>query len=256
MRFFTIGFLSFTLFTSMAFSFEQTHKKWTEVLKNYQTPKGLIKYEKLKKDSAEKKDHPFNTYLSDLESVSFKSYESFSKEEKMAFLINAYNALTVKLIIDNYPVASIKKIGGWFTKPWSIEFFSLLDGKIKALDPIEHEWLRPNFKDYRIHAAVNCASASCPPLRNEAFVAKTLNKQLDSQMLAWLKDQSRNQVSTKSKTWSVSKIFDWYESDFEKWGGGVPKVINKYLKTPLEPEALSKVKLKYLSYDWSLNEAK
>lgn len=240
----------------MAFSFEQNHQKWTDVLKKYQTPKGLVKYEKLKKDTAENKDHPFNSYISDLQGVSFKNYNTFSKDEKMAFLINAYNALTIKLIIDNHPVASIKKIGGWFTKPWSIEFFSLLGGKIKALDPIEHKWIRPKFKDYRIHAAVNCASASCPPLRNEAFVAERLNEQLDDQMKAWIEDSNRNQVSSQSKTWSVSKIFDWYESDFEKWGGGVTKVINKHLEKPLETEALSKVKLKYLPYDWSLNEAK
>lgn len=253
------------LLSSTAFAFDHTHKEWTSVLKEYQTKKGLLKYKKLKADtdkSKESKDakktkiHVFNSYIDSVQAVSFKEYSSFSKNEKMAFLINSYNALTVKLILDNYPVKSIKKIGGWFTKPWSVEFFSLLDGKIKSLDPIEHEWIRPKFEDYRIHAAVNCASFSCPPLRNEAFVASRLDKQLDGQMVAWLKDQNRNQISLKSNTWTISKIFDWYEGDFKKWGGGVVNVISKYMKKPLDPEASKKIKIKYLNYNWDLNEAK
>ena len=243
-------------FLSSAWSLDHSHAVWTKVLKSYQTPDGLVKYKQLKADVAANKDHLFLGYLSSIQSVTFKDYEGYTKSQKMAFLINAYNALTIKLIIDKYPVKTIKDIGGFFTKPWSVEFFSLLDGKIKSLDPIEHKWLRPNFKDFRIHAAVNCASISCPPLRNEAFVAERLDQQLDGQMRAWLGDKTRNQISSSKKTWKVSKIFDWYESDFKKWGGGVAKSIAKYMKAPPADKALEDIDIEYMDYNWNLNEAK
>lgn len=239
-----------------ASAFDHSHAKWSEVLKKYQDSSGLMKYKQLKADSKKSQDHSLHLYLKAIQGVPLTEYNSWSDNQKKAFLINAYNALTVKLIIDNYPVKSIKKIGGWFTKPWSIEFFSLLSGQIKSLDPIEHEWLRPNFKDYKIHAAVNCASISCPPLRSEAFVADQLDQQLDDQMKLWLNDKSRNEVNLSKKIFKLSKIFDWYKEDFEKWGGGVKTVVNKYLKSPLSQKDLNKFEVEYLDYDWNLNESK
>ncbi len=241
--------------SAAAAKMDQSHALWTQVLQKYQTEKGLLRYKQLKADSAKDPKHPFNVYVASIQAVPYKEYQSWTKEQRMAFLINSYNALTVKLILKNYPVASIKKIGGFFTKPWSVEFFSLLDGKIKSLDPIEHEWLRPQFKDFRVHAAVNCASISCPPLRHEAFVADRLSAQLDGQMRAWLADTSRNRIKGASAVWEVSKIFDWYGDDFETWGGGVQNVINKYLKKPISPKVLKTIKIKYLPYNWDLNEA-
>lgn len=251
-----IAMLSILIFTQNLFSFDHSHALWSKVLKEYQTNKGLIQYKKLKKDSSTRAEHEFNRYLKDLSAVTFKEYEAYNKEQKMSFLINAYNAFTFKLIVDNYPVKSIKDLGSFFKKPWSIEFFSILDGKIKSLDPIEHEWLRPHFKDYRIHAAVNCASISCPPLRNEAFVPERLSKQLDHQMKQWIADPTRNKVNSKNKEWKVSKIFDWYEDDFENWGNGVETVINKYSSSPISKKALEEIDIDYMKYNWGLNEAK
>ncbi len=239
-----------------AFGFDQTHAGWDGVLKKYQTDKGMVRYKDLKADAADKA-HPLNTYLAALQAVPKAEWEGWSKGDKMAFLINAYNALTVKLIVDHYPVASIKKIGGILTKPWSVEFFSLFGGALKALDPIEHEWLRPQFKDFRIHAAVNCASISCPPLRREAFVGARLDLQLDEQMQNWLADPSRNKYDAAKGELELSKLFDWYKKDFEDWGGGVKAVVTKY-----GPEAAKKAyaakepDVDYLDYDWGLNEAK
>lgn len=253
----TLFFLSLFLIvfpTSQTFALDHSHEEWTELLKEYQSDKGLLRYKKLKADTAKNKDHKFLTYIQNLERVSLKEFKTFNKNEKMAFLINAYNALTIKLIIDNYPVKSIKKIGSLFKNAWKQEFFSLLDGKIKSLDPIEHKWLRPLFKDYRIHAAVNCASISCPPLRNEAYVGEKLDQQLDEQMKLWLNDTNRNKFDFRANVYTVSKIFDWYAKDFEDWGGGVIKVIDKYVKKtkimPVKPDTT----LKYLNYDWNLNE--
>lgn len=244
----------FCPFPSLAF--DHSHQKWTSTLVEYENDRGLVNYKKLKMDMKDQSKHLFGQYLNDLYAVTFSEYQKFAKNEKMAFLINAYNALTVKLIIDKYPVSSIKDIGSFFTKPWRVKFFSLLDGKIKALDPIEHDWLRPHFKDYRIHAAVNCASISCPPLRREAFKADQLDRQLDEQMRNWLNDHARNEINLSSSTWEISKIFDWYEDDFSQWGGGVVTVINKYIKIPSNRKLASQIQLKYLPYDWSLNEVK
>lgn len=199
------------LLPTIGYGFDHGHVQWTQVLKKYQDKSGFIHYRQLKADMASP-THPLEAYLKDVQSVPLAEFEKWQDNQKKAFLINAYNALTVKLILDNYPVKSIKKIGGLFSKPWRIEFFSLLDGKIKALDPIEHEWLRPKYKDFRIHAAVNCASFSCPPLRNEAFTSDKLDAQLDSQMKSWLADSGRNRIS-KHK-FEISKIFDWYKDDF------------------------------------------
>jgi hypothetical protein len=202
----TILFLIVFLVPALsAAAFDPTHKEWTEVLKKYQDSRGHMLYRQLKADLGPK--HPFASYLSAIQALPKVEFEKWSEAQKKAFLINAYNALTVKLIVDHYPVKSIKKIGGLFTKPWTLEFFSLLGGEIKALDPIEHEWLRPKFKDYRIHAAVNCASVSCPPLRNEAFTADKLDSQLDSQMRSWLSDKDRNRLN--GEKFEISKIFSW-----------------------------------------------
>jgi hypothetical protein len=187
-------------------------------------------------------------------------FQKLSKEEQMAFLINAYNAFTVQLILDHYPVASIRDIGGrvlrMLNKPWDIAFFSLLDGKIRTIDPIEHEYLRPHYKDYRIHAAVNCASASCPALLNEAFTGERLQQQLDRQMKRWLEDTSKNRVDHSNKTIYLSKIMDWYSKDFEEWGGGIRKVMVRHAPQLYEKAVKDRYQIRYLKYSWDLNDHK
>ena len=249
-----VFFIFLFLLGKSGFSLDHKHEKWDRLLKTYVTKSGFVDYKKLQKD-AKTPQHTFLPYLKELEGVTQKEYEAFSRHEKMAFLINAYNAFTLKLIIDHYPVKSIRKIGGFFTKPWDMEFFSLLGGTITSLDPIEHEVLRPQFKDYRIHAAVNCASISCPLLRAEAYVASRLNEQLEEQMRIWLADSSKNAFDPKTGRVSLSKIFDWYEEDFVKYGGGVVGVLKKYGPASSK-EALKKHKsIEYLDYDWGLNGA-
>ena len=239
-------------FCGTAICMDQTHESWTAVLKKYQDNRGLINYKRLKKD-LKSKDHRLINYLGQLLKVEKSEFDKWTKEDQKAFLINAYNAFTVKLIVDHYPVKSIKDIGGFFTKPWDIEFFSLLGGGIKTLDVIEHDWLRPHYKDFRIHAAVNCASISCPPLRNEAFVGSKIEHQLDEQMRLWLANPSLN-VFKADGTIKLSKLFDWYSDDFVDWGGGVTQVLAKYA-----PESAKKIlgttkEYSFLSYNWGLNK--
>ncbi len=243
------------LLSAGAHAFDHGHTQWDGVLKSYLSESGDFDYRRLQADS-KRASHAFPTYLKQLQGVSSKEFERFSKAQKMAFLINAYNALTVKLILDHYPVASIKKIGGFFSNPWKIEFFSLLDGKIKAIDPIEHVFLRPSYRDYRIHAAVNCASISCPTLRGEAFVASRLNKQLNQQMKAWLADTDKNSFDAKRGTVKISKLFDWYEDDFMMDGNTVEKVLKKYGPAHTQAALKKNKKIKFAYYDWGLNDIK
>ncbi len=256
--FFRLIFMMFVIcFSTVANSeektFDQNHTMWNSVLQKNMKD-GLFAYGRLNTDlKNSNQKHDFDKYLQVLQSVDMKQFQGWSRNEQMAFLINAYNAYTVKLIIDHYPVKSIKDTGSFFRKPWSIQFFSLLGGSIKSLDPIEHEYLRPKYKDYRIHAAVNCASKSCPVLRSEAYTGVKLDQQLDEQMRLWLADPSRNQVGPKADKLQLSKIFDWYKQDFEEWGGGIYKIIERFGTEPMKPLAKNRTKIEFMEYSWDLN---
>jgi hypothetical protein len=224
------------------------HGEWDKILKSHVSPSGKVDYKKIPVKQLDK-------YLDYVRVVEEKNYKKWDANKRKAFLINAYNAFTVKLVLENYPLKSIKDIGTLLTNTWKQEykFLSLFQGKIKTLDAIEHDTLRKDFKDYRIHAAVNCASVSCPKLRNEAYVGSKLDLQLDDAMRMWLADKGRNHFSKEEAR--ISKIFDWYSSDFEKWGGGIHKVLLQYGP----PEAREAFKygtpsIKYMKYDWNLND--
>ncbi len=141
-------------------------------------------------------------------------FDAWSQPQRMAFLINAYNAFTVELILTKYPdLKSIKDLGSFVQSPWKKKFFKLL-GDERYLDWIEHEQLRPNYADPRVHAAVNCASIGCPALRNEAFTAQKLDAQLDDGMQRFMADRTRNRF--KDGKLEVNSIFKWFREDFEK----------------------------------------
>ncbi len=180
--------------------------------------------------------------------------EHMSKNDRFAFYINAYNAYTLKLILDNFkndrPPASIKDIGGFFTKPWSIKF-AKIGGKTLTLDNIEHDILRPTFNDPRVHFAVNCASKSCPPLISEPYSGAKLNEQLDASTIAFLHNYRENRL--EGNTLYVSSIFKWFGKDFNNDAiGFFEKYAQGDLKKALEVQK-GRIKVKYLKYDWSLN---
>lgn len=214
---------------------------------------GLLNYKKLLADVNSEKHRAFLAYLDSLTHINEYQFEKFSRNQQMAYLINAYNALTIKLVIDHYPVKSIKKIGSFFSSPWKKKFFSLLGGRIQTLDQIEHDFLRARYKDCRIHATVNCASISCPPLRRQAYNAQHLDQQLDEQMCLWLSDTSRNRFDSKNQIAYLSKIFDWYKSDFESWGGGLEKVLKRHAGETMSDFFASHYQIVFLDYSWDLN---
>ncbi|MDP7322163.1 MAG: DUF547 domain-containing protein [Bacteriovoracaceae bacterium] len=235
-------FLFFVFQWTLAFSFDHQHQKWNDILQKYTLVKKkqvLVNYKSLLKNTSE-----LNNYLTSLSEVTPKTFAKFTKNQKICFWINAYNAFTVKLILDHYPVKSIKDIGSFFSSPWSKEFISLM-GKKMSLDEIEHETIRKNFSEPRIHFAVNCASVGCPSLYQEAFRANKMDEQLEVATSTFLKNRSKNY--RQEKVLYLSKIFKWYSEDF----GDNEKNILAFVGQYLDVKGVSSVK--YLDYDWSLN---
>jgi Protein of unknown function, DUF547 len=207
------------------------------------------------------------SYLDSLSAVSPASYGTWSKAQQLAFLINAYNAFTVELILTRYPdLKSIKDLGSFVQSPWKKKFFQLL-GQERSLDEVEHEMIRAPgvFDDPRIHVAVVCASVGCPMLRNEAFVAERLDAQLEDAMRRFLSDRSRNRFDAGTGTLFASKIFDWYRKDFERGHKGYDSLQALFARHAevlgATPQAQAEIrsgryKLAFLDYDWALNDAR
>jgi len=186
------------------------------------------------------------SYLASLSRVDANQFKSWSREEQMAFLINAYNAFTVEKVLSRYPdLRSIWDFGRIFGNPFKDEFFTLL-GRPMSLDGNEHGLLRKDYRDPRVHYAVNCASVGCPMLREEAYVAARLERQLEEQAARFLSDRSRNRWHDGRL--EVSKIFDWFREDFE------PRQAYFARYASLLGYPGGEVPLSFLDYDWSLND--
>lgn len=238
---------------SQALAFDHSHSDWNEIVKRSVTwtqSASTVNYKDLKSNS-----RTLDQYLKELSDVKSSDFERWTRDQQLAFLINAYNAWTVKLILQSYPVKSIKDIGGILSSPWKKKFFKLFD-KETSLDWIEHEKIRPTFYEPRIHFALVCASRGCPGLRAEAFVAEKLNQQLEDSTKQFLNDSSRNHYDPVKKELALSSIFKWYKEDFVKAKGSVQAFIFPYMDS-LKSETANSIQnlaVKYLEYDWSLNE--
>jgi hypothetical protein len=187
---------------------------------------------------------PLKTYLAEAGAVPETEFNSWDKTKQLAFLINLYNAATLQLIVDHYPVESIKDIGGFFKGPWDQPAVPMF-GKTITLNTLEHKIIRPNYHDPRVHMALVCAAKGCPILRNEAYTADQLDAQLDDQSRHYLATPAGLVIDREKGTASVSSIFKWYGDDFES----VPAFLETY-----SGDSVEGLKIKYLSYDWSLNE--
>ena len=193
------------------------------------------------------------------------SFNSWSRPEQMAFLVNAYNGFTIALVLSRYPqLKSIKDVGTVLQSAWKKTFFMLL-GEERHLDWIEHEQLRPRYADWRLHAAMVCASVGCPALRPEAYTAPRLSAQLDDGFARFMADRTRNRFAEGQL--EVSAIFKWFKQDFEKeypGSSGVKQLADVFAKyadvladTPADREKIrsKNSEVVYLDYDWSLNDA-
>lgn len=201
--------------------------------------------------------------LAQWSAVTPASFAAFTPEQRMAFMVNAYNGFTVELILTKYPdLKSIKDIGSLLSSAWKGKFFTLL-GESRNLDWIENDQLRSKFNDPRVHTAINCASIGCPALRPEAFTAGALNTQLADGMSRFMGDHTRNRYNAKSGKLEVSAIFKWFREDFEKGNKGFFRLEDVFAvyADQLTDDSAARAKLAaktvdtvFLEYDWSLND--
>ncbi|MDG1804579.1 DUF547 domain-containing protein [Flavicella sp.] len=210
-----------------------------KLLKNNITEDGVVNYKGIIKERA-----TLDAYIDYLKETNAE--EKWSDHKAKAFYINAYNAYTILLIIDNYPLKSIMKINKGGKDAWHQKFV-VVGGKTYSLNDIEHEILRKKYSDPRIHVGVNCASFSCPPIANFAFTEANVEAELERLMKKFINDPARNVITAKKIT--LSKIFEWYKGDFIK-NGSLVAYINGYT----EVELTKKTKVRYMEYNWNLNE--
>ena len=231
------------------------HLLFTEVLNRYVID-GLVDYKNLVND------RQFDRYLAQLSNT---DPDKLNRNEKLAFWINAYNAFTLQVIRDNYPIKSINELhtGGRIIAHiigktvWDKEFITI-NNKKYSLNEIEHEILR-KMNEPRIHFAIVCASISCPVLRNEAFEAETIEQQLQEEAIRFLNDDERNDFDVSKRTAYLSKIFDWFDDDFGKNKKEVLLYVSGFLPDNIKQDIANntdKWKVSYKDYNWNLNEIK
>lgn len=210
------------------------HSAWNQQLQRFVNASGNVNYAGWKQNEGE-----LDAYLAVL--AASTPQQNWGREASMAYWLNVYNAFTIKLILQNWPVQSITDLHGG--KPWDVKWINLA-GKKYGLNQIENEIIRPRYKDARIHFAVNCAAASCPPLHNKAFVAEGLNATLNRLTRQFINNSKYNTVETNRL--ELSKIFDWYGSDF----GGLQAYVNRFTDKDIDPAAT----VDFQEYDWALNK--
>ena len=252
MRKITLFILSFVCVAVMAEDYDPSFRAWGQWLKTYARLNGPVTTVNYKE--ACKKQADIDLLVLGIEQMGKPKYDALPEKERLAFLINSYNILTVKWILTHYPVKSIKDTGSFLQSPWKKKFFKLF-AEDESLDGIEHEKIRKDFNEPRIHFAVVCASKGCPALKGIPYVASELDKQLEESLVGFLQDGARNRYESKENTLYLSKIFKWYGDDFKKASGTVQNFVAPRVgKTPGEVEKIKNAKLEFLDYDWSLNE--
>lgn len=210
------------------------HTEWNSLLTQHVSSTGQVNYKGFKSDRVKLK-----VYLDQL-SIELPN-DNWTKEDELAYWMNAYNAFTVKLIIDNYPVKSIKDI----KDPWDARFFKMGD-RWRNLNEIEHKILR-KMGDARIHFGINCASFSCPTIHNKAFTAANVNETLDELAKNFINDKRHNEISANQI--KLSKIFQWFAKDFKE-NGSLIDFLNQYSEIKINKNARKSFK----KYNWTLNE--
>lgn len=220
------------------------HSRFDAVLARVVTDDAMVDYERLRADPAD-----LEAYIKQLASVDF---DALGRDEKLALLINAYNAFTLRLILDHWPVASIMDIPEaqrWDARRWKIGDHTL------SLNQIEHDWLRGKFVEPRIHFAINCASVGCPPLLDEAYVGDRIDEQLDKAARIVHRDGSRwfDFDPGKGRV-RLTKLYDWYGDDFRQVADSPLDFAARYApKLRAALDAGRRPRIEWIPYDWSLN---
>lgn len=233
------------------------HRAWTELLRD-NVKNGLVDYRALLSRRAE-----LDSYLAGLEATDASYFRGLDDEHRLAFWINAYNAYSVSLILDHYPVRSIKDVTPFWKSPFKLRFIPLghlhtstTAGERISLEDIEHGLLRKRFDEPRVHFALVCASLGCPHLNPEAFTGERLDEQLDEAARTFLRDRFKNSYDASRNTLYLSPIFKWFGEDFGALGGPTG-VFTLYADRPVVEtlkSASSKTRIVFNDYDWTLNE--
>lgn len=245
-----------------AAGFDRTHAAWTTLLAahvrwNDAGTATAVDYAGFARERA-----ALDAYRAALATVGDGDFATWPAPDRLAFLVNAYNANTIALVLTRYPdLASIKDLGGWITSPWKQRFVALL-GATRTLDEIEHQLIRGavGAGEPRVHFALNCASIGCPALRPEAYRGDALEAQLADQTRRFLSDRTRNRYDAATERLEVSKIFDWYGADFTRAAGSVPKYLAGFADVVgADAAARSRIAagtlpVAFLDYDWRLND--
>ncbi len=220
------------------------HTEFDELLRRHVSPDGLVDYQAIKEQPRQ-----LDQYLDRLAQAPF---EDLGRDEKLALLINAYNAFTIRLIIEHYPVDSIRNIPAddrWEARRWNV------GGKTWSLNEIEHQQVRPHFKEPRIHFAMVCAARGCPPLRTEAYLAEKLDAQLQSQAEYVHAHPRWFEFDAERGLLKLTRLYQWHSGDFIQEAGPVQQFASRY--SPTLRDALKSgrdIPIEFLDYDWSLNE--
>lgn len=233
-----IGIMIGFALTASAQVFDQTYSAFNRVLKIH-VADGRVDYRGLKSDP-----QPLATYLKKAGAVKEPEFNTWTRNEQLVFLINLYNAATLQLILDHYPIESIRKIGTLFKGPWDQPAVSLF-GETITLNELEHGIIRKRYQEPRVHMALVCAAKGCPPLRNDVYTADQLDAQLDEQSRIYLASPDGLVIERTAGVARISSIFKWYGDDFPS----VERFIEQH-----SGESVKGLKIRYLNYDWSLNE--
>jgi Protein of unknown function, DUF547 len=247
--------------------FDHRHTAWTALLVKHVVLVDAGKASRVDYLRMSQERQALKSYLDSLARVSEPEFRKWSRNEQLAFLINAYNAHMIELVLTRYPnIGSVWDFGRLINHPFRSRFFRLF-GREFSLDMLEHETIRAKgvYDEPRIHMAVNCASIGCPMLREEAYVADRLDAQLEEQVARFLSDRSRNRYNSATPALEVSQIFRWYREDFESGHGGIgsreqffAKYASALADTAASEQAIRtrKVPIRHLDYDWRLNDVK
>jgi hypothetical protein len=237
-------------FGQSAQAFDHTHRRYARTLTRF-VGSGRVNYVGLRAEPGE-----LRAYLDDLALVTRTEFDGWTRAEQLALLLNLYNAATLQLVSDHYPVSSVRKIGGLFQSPWKLPVIRLW-GQTHTLDWLENEFIRPRYQEPRVHFALVNAAKGCPPLRDEPYVAVRLEAQLDDQGRTFMAQRECNRFDGSKHTLYLSPIFKWYRDDFTASGKPLEQVVSPFCSaSDARSMAESKVRIVFTTYDWSLNEAR
>lgn len=253
-----VGLAVMLLFTGTAAgagSFDHNYAAWSKLLVTH-TQNGFVDYQGLKKSPAD-----LSGVLESFQLATQNQYDGWTRSQKIAFWLNVYNFGAMNLVAEHYPIQ--KKLG-WkalaypdnsiqqIPDVWDRKSVRVL-GEDRSLNEIEHQILRKEFKEPRVHFALVCASIGCPKLRGEPYLADRLDEQLDDQVRTFMSDTEKARYEQESDTLYLSPILKWFGDDFEAAGGRIA-FVKKYFLRETAAYLSVKTRIKWLDYDWSLNE--